>query len=224
MAIQHPGPDPSRALEALAARLAKLERQRRLLGVAVAVSLGLAVLAFFLPNPVALADKVGKGDEKVVRAQRVVVVDGKGTQRAVLGVDDKWPGLEEGKRKEKGPVSPQPGLYLRDAKGKPRLALLTGEDDAVVQLLDADGKVAAVLATTSDRQTLLGFNDPKGVTRGLVGIAKEGKPLLILRGNGALLGINDMTGTTRALMGTDKDGDGVVVIQDRTGKAVAQMP
>jgi hypothetical protein len=211
------------ALETLAARLEKLERQRRILGAIVALSLGLAVVAFFRASPSALADRGGKPDERVVRTQRLVLVDGKGTQRAVLGVDEKWPGFETGKGKEKGAV-PQPGLYLRDAKGKPRLALVAGEDDAGMQLLDGAGKAALVLVTAKDRQTLLGFNDSRGVTRGLVGIGKDGKPVVILRGNGALMGINDMTGTTRALVGTDKDGDGVVVIQDRTGKAIAQMP
>jgi hypothetical protein len=218
------------SLAALAERLERLERanerllrQRRLLSWVVLAGVVFAVLGLVMPQAPAWADKGGDKGARVLRGRQFVLVDGRGTQRAVLGVDDKWPALPGDKdRKKKEGV--QPGLYLRDKKGKPRLALVAGDDDASLYMLDAEGKPALVVATAKDRQSLIAFNDPKGVTRGLFGLGKENKALLILRGNGALFGINDLAGKTRALVGTDKDGDGVVVIQDKAGKAIAQLP
>jgi hypothetical protein len=75
-----------------------------------------------------------------------------------------------------------------------------------------------------DRQCVLAFNDASGMTRGMLGLGEKDKPLLILRGHEALVGINDLTGITRALMGTSKDGEGMVIVQDKAGKGIAQLP
>jgi hypothetical protein len=209
--------------EELNARLNHLQRQNRLLGGAVALCLVLAMLGWLAERvPVRAEKEVPRPPEEVqssVRARQLVVLDGKDQRRIVLGVDETWPRDMEAKAKQD-----EPGVYLRDARGQPRLALFGHAAGGKVVLLDDRGKPALLLAVGKDRQTLVGFNDPKGTTRGLFGIDGTGKPLLILRGNGALVGINDNTGTTRALLGTSKEGEGVVVIQDQTGKAVAQMP
>jgi hypothetical protein len=241
------GPAPD--LADLAARLGRLEqqaaglrRQRAWLSVTLVLSLlvslaaaGVAAYALTHPPEAKPAEKADAG-EKVppappppkadplapVRTRRLVVVDEAGTARLTLGVDDAWPLDEDAKKKgEKNGL----GLYARDEKGRPRLALLASEKGgAIFHMLDAAGKPAMLLACSPERQVVFGFLDPRGVTRGMLGLGKDEKPLLILRGNQASVAINDLAGTTRALLSTFGDGEGGLVIQDRAGKAITQVP
>jgi hypothetical protein len=172
-------------------------------------------------QPPPVAPSAEKKAPEVLRVKKLTLLDSEGRPRAVLGVDETWPWSEP--EKKTGPRPP--GLYLRDEKGRPRLALVAStRDGSMLQMLDADAKPSVVMASSQDRQLLIGFLDAKGVTRGMVGLGRDDKPMLILRGNQAYVGVNDLTGTTRALLGTFGDGEGGVVIQDKTGKAITQLP
>ncbi len=103
-------------METLARRLDRVEREnRRLKKAGVAILAGIAAL-------VLMGYVVG---EKVVEAERFVLIDSSGDTRAVLAV------AEGGS-----------GLYLYDKKGKMRAGLVGGvADETGLSLYDRAGKV-----------------------------------------------------------------------------------
>jgi hypothetical protein len=158
---------------------------------------------------------------KLLRAEQFVLVDAKGKTRAVLGIDEAWPWGDDKTPKDKR--KPEPGLYFRDPEGKPKLFMAALADASVLTMLDEGGKGGLVFALSKDRQAMMGINDDKGLTRAVLGVGKDGKPLLLLRGDEALLGLNDLNGITRVLAGISA-GQGVIVVQDKNGKSVTQLP
>src|SRR5262249_60882964 len=109
-----------------------------------------------------------------LRARQFVLVDAGGARRATLGVDEDWPW--DAKKESRS----APGLYLRDDKGQPRLALFTTVKDGVsVLMLDENKKPALALALGQDRQVAIAFLDGRGATRCLTGIRKDDKAGLV---------------------------------------------
>jgi hypothetical protein len=202
-------------------RLEALERHNRSLRRAVA-ALGLLLALGAVAGVAWLTTARARADDKPaamkeVRAERFVLVDGKGNPLAVLGLDEDWPHPDK-------KAKPGPGLYLRDPEGKPKILLMAAADGSAVALLDDDGKTALVAAASKDRQALIGFNDSKEVTRAALGYnGKDGKPILMLQGEGAFFGINDANGVTR-VGASVQQGQGVVVVADKNGKAITQLP
>lgn len=220
--------DLARRLEALERGNAELRRANRGLRRAAAaclaaalVSAAAALWAGAPPSPARADSPPEAAPAKSLRAEQFVLVDDKGKTRAVLGVDDDWPAgdAKDAKAKQK----PEPGLYLRDPEGKPRVLLGALGEASVLTMLDGAGKGGLVFALSKDRQAMMGVNDEKGLTRAVLGVGKDGKPLLLLRGDEALFGLNDLNGVTRVLAGVS-NGQGVIVLQDKNGKAVTQLP
>jgi hypothetical protein len=213
-------------LDALERNNDELRRANRALRRTATVCLGAATLsvAAMLWAAVLAAPAHADGTPEVaksLRAEQFVLVDAKGKTRAVLGIDTAWPWGDDRTPKEK--QTPQPGLYFRDPEGKPKLFMAALADASVLTMLDEGGKGGLVFALSKDRQAMMGINDDKGLTRAVLGVGKDGKPLLLLRGDEALLGLNDLNGVTRVLAGISA-GQGAIVVQDKNGKSITQLP
>ena len=123
------------------AQIERLQRQNRLLrlgGIALMMTIVVGMIkgcSGSEPDPRQLAG--------VVEAQRFIVRDTDGTERAVLG-------LLDGNR-----------LYLsmRDSAGKQRAAVGVEDDGPSVKLYNARGEVQAVLDLLNERPRLTLFDD-----------------------------------------------------------------
>jgi hypothetical protein len=218
----------------LQARIEQLERSYRWLkwlaaglGVGCAGALALAVYATAFgaaPTGRAGSRAGSEGPALKVRsleAEKVVLTDRQGKVLAVLGQDDSWPWAQY-QRTIPG-FQPPHGLYLRDERGRPQVGLFaTSQGAANLDFLDAAGNMRMSLVKTPDDQTLFACNNAAQTTVVLVGVGREKKPLLLLRGD-SMLGLNDDNGVTRAALLVD-GGQGAAVIQDANGQVIRRLP
>jgi hypothetical protein len=148
--------------DALAERLARLERQFRLLkwGTIAGLALVVAWMVWLPANPPAAAPKAPSQDLDV---QTVVLRDAAGNKRAVLAM------LPLG-----------PGLSLLDPDGQPRAVLAVGAEGPYLHLFDEDHKLRLALSA-ADRGANLSFYDDRG-TPGAWMLLARGIPSLGLQG------------------------------------------
>lgn len=123
-------------------RLDKLERElratRRKLRWLL-IGTGLIVGAVALGGVAAAPSGAAEGDEpSVVRADKIVVEDGDGTARAVLGVVDE-----------------HPGLMLNDPTGGTRVILVAGQGASQLTFFDGEGTARAAVGTAGDHPSLI---------------------------------------------------------------------
>lgn len=136
-------------LETVAQRLTRVEKQNRNLKrvlCAVILLMGAALL-------------LGQAEPNhVVEAQKFVLLDAEGKERAVLDSN------------EQGGAN----LVLVDAKGKQRVNLGMTQSDTLLSLLDSNEKVRAMLGTDSAHGTFLAINNANGRKRALFIDDKKG--------------------------------------------------
>jgi len=188
------------------ARLDRLERQNRRLklgGLALLLGLGVVVLA----------GGQGEGKPKTVEAERFILRDEFGRQRAALTVS-------------KGG---DPALYLLDTDEQARVALGLSKDGPGLYFTDPGGKHRAVLARNNDG---IGFDllDENGKSRAAFHVNDKASGFIIKDAGGGLrvelvveeyphLRLSDTAGTARAQLRVDKAGGGLRVL-DAKGKVV----
>lgn len=189
--------------------------------------------------------------ERVVVAERFVLVDDQGRRRAVVGVSTEGPGfylLDETERPRVGldmargrpslVFSDEHGrshvrlamtaegsaLSLADADGRPRIGLDVSSGRPDIHLLDEHGTLQARLGVTADG-TGLYLADERGKTRATLNLGRDGVGLSLL----------DRDGTRRAALGraeTERQRDGVgerrpessLLLFDAEGKVVWEAP
>jgi hypothetical protein len=155
----------------LESRVARLEaKNRRLTQVAMAVCLVVAVAA-------AMGQASKEGPERI-EAPQFVVIDDKGRERAVLGLDDGSPVLvitngegRETVRLEVPSVPDKPALYFIDPREGHRMELAMTQTGPVLHFSDQRG-VRARLATNELNAPLLAIYDDTG--RSLFEVSKTG--------------------------------------------------
>lgn len=169
----------------LVGRLEQIEAGQRRIRSLAAV-LGVMVLAVvgatgFLFWGLARAGYLGAGAPSVT-AQRFVLTDGAGAERAVLStLDDGSVRLAlngtDGVARVKLTVleNGAPGLTLADASGRPRVVLgLLPDETSTLVFADRDGQTRAVLGLSMDEAANLVFADRSGITRIGFGVAGTG--------------------------------------------------
>lgn len=166
-----PGRGDKRVVDALAARIDQLEksnRRMRLIGVALAAGLS-AALTLGLGRPTAPDDpRIAPPAERVVVANRFVVLDNEGRTRAELKMNKKnQPGLwlfdENGQIRV---VTCETGfgsiLTLNDAKARPRLSLAVEPERASIGFLGEKLEPPILLFTANlDSNSSIVFTDGK---------------------------------------------------------------
>lgn len=176
--------DPDPALDLLEARLARLERAlgRWRRAAAGALTLGLALVLS------------GQGGAPVtLTAERFVLRDDAGRERAVLSCDD-------------GTVA----LALRDEQGHDRVGVsLDRGGTAGFTLLGPEGGARAGLVLTSDGTPCMGLHDAAGRSVMAIGVNDQGVPFM---------GLNDARGVTRGAWAVGADGKAQVVFFDEQGR------
>jgi hypothetical protein len=110
--------------EEVLARIDRLERRLRVLGVVSVVLASIAISAITLPSVNA------QGQPSVVRARGLIIVDDQGRDRIIIGAP--VPNPREGVRS-----SPATGMVINDAAGYERFGLGLFDDNRVVMGFDA---------------------------------------------------------------------------------------
>jgi hypothetical protein len=110
--------------EKLLARINRLERKQRVLGV---VSIVLAIITM---SAITLSSVKAQGQPPVVRARGLIIVDDQGRDRIMIGAP--VPNPREGVRS-----SPSTGLVINDAAGYERFGFGLFDDNRVVMGFDA---------------------------------------------------------------------------------------
>jgi hypothetical protein len=163
-------------MDALARRL----RWHRRAGIGLALACGGLAL---------LGARPAKGPAEL-RASRVVIVDGSGSERATLGVD------------ADGAV----GLRLRDSAGAERLAAVVGSPGPSVELFEADrkGAVRVMVEGSVPRLTLA---DRSGAERLWIALRLDSPAIQFLGPDGV----------ARSGLVTMNDDTGIAVVSGATG-------
>jgi hypothetical protein len=206
-------------------RLEKLEREltaakccnRRLLTI-VALTIGGLGLVWALTKTTsaAYAQEV-EAVQKVVRANRFVLVDEKGKECAVLRVDKDGPALglyDESvePRIVLGVNKDGPALGLYDENGKPRIGLVVLEKESQLSLSNEKGKSCVILGLDKDGPRLA-LSDENGNPRALLSVLKYGPSLAMW----------DKNRKGRALLIADEDGPRLD-LSDENGKTLWKAP
>lgn len=118
-------------------------------------------------------------DQKVLRAHALILEDEDGITRGSLEIT------------ESGPW----GLFLNDAAGMLRAALLAGEGGAGINLYDGAGELRSILDVSEERPTLI-LNDDRGKARIRVDVTD----------GGPRVGLFDQAGEQRAALGATRIG------------------
>ena len=112
-------------------------------------------------------------DSKEVRAERFVLVDPSGRERAVIEIDDK-----------------APTLLLFDKQGRARIGLATGEQSGSgLVIFDEDGKKRAQVGLTSAGEAALNLGDAANPQRISLLAGPDGNPVVTISGAKALVTI-----------------------------------
>jgi hypothetical protein len=153
----------------------------------VGLALGVWILAGTFGPTMAAAPAAG-GAVKEVRANRFVVEDENGKDRAVLSTTKDGPmlGLYDEKGKFRVGLGVNTGgsmLELSDENGKKRAMLAMTEDGPGMNLFDENGKGGAGLNLTKDGPGL-GMLDEKGEVRVLLEAKKDGSSMSLYDDNG----------------------------------------
>ena len=180
-------------IENLEKGLVSARRLNRWLLAAVGVALGVWILVGTF-GPATAGAPAGGGAVKEIRANRFVLEDKNGNQRAILDVD-----------------ADGPGLSLFDAAGKTRAGLSVTAGGPSLGLLDAAGKMRTFLSVTADGPSL-DLYDAAGKTRAG----------LVMDADGPSLRLFDAAGKGRIGMDVGADGPGLV-LRDAAGKARATV-
>lgn len=165
--------------DALALRLARLERQNRLLAAACAVCLLLAVpAAVQLTTGLAHAGSTEPLAE--LRVRQLVVVDEKGTERVRIGAP--LPDISHGKPFKRDGV--MAGVLLYDAEGYERGGYVTSNGYANAMLtLDDQHRQHLLFLTEPTGDTTLRLFDRAG-NKAEMALDADGSPHLVLQRNG----------------------------------------
>lgn len=223
-------------IDALAERVARLERENRRLRWGGLVAFGCLTLVVIF---------AGADAGKVIEAEKVILRDGKGQMRALFEVKPSGePGLslfdDKGKTGIDMGIDPQigPRLSLDDAVGKTTLHLSVNkfgashiwmevEDGPLVTLLASADKVAELtLGTRADGERLAArVADHDGGISIMAG-DKDLERSLSMGGNpdGTVdLNLSDKNQKNRFILGGKADGSTYLELRDKDGKLVPQI-
>lgn len=161
-----PDPAPSapspEVVTALAARLTRLEaakrRSDRIAAFAAAGLLLVPLLAFHTQDQ-------GKPAPGKLSATSLAIVDSRGEERLVLGLDEKN----------------QPRIEMRDAAQKPRFVTQMRNDEVLMMLKDGAGETRLGLAVDSGKHPHVTMTDGEKRLRLHATINHEGAPSVLLR-------------------------------------------
>jgi len=165
----------------------RLHQRNQMLGIGMAVTVAFAVVS------VAWTAGVDRGgDDSVVEAERIVLVDSDGRPRGEWSVD------------EEGHVS----LKMLDMQQRERMSLSVRDQGYPgLSLSNAQGERRVALGLLPDETTSLVFADGAGVPRAVLGL---------VRGDAANLLLADADGVSRIGFGLDGRGLGSVLLPDES--------
>lgn len=183
------------------------------------VVMGVVALLLLAPTH----DLMHEGEDQpgdVIRANKIVLVDEEGGDRAVLGVDQEGPRLvllgKDGTiRALFGATDDKGVLSFLDSDGSDsRLMLLASEEATGFSLYDKDGN-GRIGATIDNEGAQLTVHDRSGRSAGLAG----GTPMI----GGVGFVVADDEGTLRLGAGMTQEGAGLLVY-DKEGRIVWSAP
>lgn len=215
---------PLKDLSSIEERLGKVERQNRRLkiagGVALVLIWAVTLLSAAAPKP------------KTVDAERFVVVDNGGKQRAAFGVSENGASLKISNEKGKTVVLMEvsedgtPVLAFKDENSTIRALLTLGEDDPILSLHDENETPRAMLLVHDERGPSLSFRNKQGETCARVYLAESGPRLEFSYENGSSVELDLVEGGPTLFMrgkedksfiglGLAKAGPGLVLADER---------
>jgi len=187
-------------------RLLRLERSNRRLKAGMAVfgiaAFALAILGAAAPTP------------KVLTAERFVLLDSSGRERAELSSNSKSAALQfsnaDGSRALiVSAGSTDNAVIIDDKKGQIREGLITGENgDAQIALMHDGMEQDALSITDNAKGTAMAIRDQNGNERVDVGVTPKGGSLAVADGNGRVRtaiadqGVVSLDANGRLLWGT----------------------
>jgi hypothetical protein len=202
-----------RGMEALAARVGRLEREnRRLRRGGAAALLGLAGALVMGQGP--------RGDSpKTVEAERFLLRDAGGKARAELALR----------------ADGSPHLEFRDGAGNPRAGLGLQGEAAFLSLTDAKGRGGTILRVQPNGRPNITLTDANGTRRAVLFLSDDGTPTLAFSdgqrrsrvvlnvlGNGfTSLSLSDAFGRLRAALDLEPDGSPSLILYDENRRSRA---
>lgn len=190
-----------------------------------AAALGGALSSHFWPaGSSAAAAEVRSKHPKVVTAEKFVLVDSAGHERALMQVlANGMAGLAvldtTGRNRAEIRVASDgsAGVAFFDKTGNKVAVVGEGVDgDAGLRIFAADGTQLAGLVVSAKRETALTLFDPKtGLARAGLGVANDGQPGLVL---------SDGAGRVRTELHVRADGKPGLALADENGKSIAGLP
>lgn len=133
----------------------------------------------------------------VVRADKFMLVDGRGRERAAMAMDKDW----------------GPGLFIFDEHGESRVDLYANEENGTGLIMhDENGEFSLWMSSTSDGSSLA-LLDKRGTMRADLGVADYG----------SRLSLSDERAMMRAALSSGKRGQGLA-LRNEDGDTLWQTP
>jgi hypothetical protein len=185
-----------RRFEQLESENRTLRRRVTMMGVGVALVLGLAAAVIIFSARYGLPGSAASE----VAARQFTLRDADGRVRGI------WGGGDDGSVR----------LVMQDAAANPRLKLnLLADGSAGISFADSAGRVRAVFAILPDASVSMVIGDEMGTSRSVLGLSATGA---------ATIAFADRNGNTRAGLGVDSRGVGSFTLDERGtgGERVAE--